>query len=212
MANPCPIGRTQTLHTSNHDSDKSRELRLVDDSFGDVPQGQEGEIIVRAPKVGFIGYKDQPEATAAAFRDGWYLTGDLGTMDKDGYLYITGRKKELIKYKGLQIAPVELESILASHPAVKEAGVGPIYDSEHATEVPVGYVTLQEEARSWKQDAVLIEELRRRVDEKVANHKKLRGGVIVLDEMPKTGSGKILRRLLASKAEEQRKREEGAKL
>ncbi|KAI9925403.1 hypothetical protein MW887_005784 [Aspergillus wentii] len=97
------------------------ELRIVDEDDHDVEPGQQGELLVRSPTV-MDGYFDNLEATRDAFHDGWLCTGDIGVF-KNGRFYIVDRKKELIKYKGLQIAPAELENILFAHPCVKEAAV-----------------------------------------------------------------------------------------
>ncbi|KIW25682.1 uncharacterized protein PV07_08843 [Cladophialophora immunda] len=172
------------------------EARVVDDDMLDVEPGKVGELLVRGSSV-FMGYKDNPTATREAFHDGWVRTGDLVRCDEEGYFYITGRKKELIKYKGFQVAPTELEEILTSHPLVQEAGVTAHYDEAQATEVPNAYITLADGTRGRQDAKVLAAEIRAYVDGKVAPYKRLRGGVVFLDTMPKTNSGKILRRLLS---------------
>jgi acyl-coenzyme A synthetase/AMP-(fatty) acid ligase len=118
--------------------------------------------------------------------DGWLRTGDLGHVDDDGYVYVVDRVKELIKYKGLQVAPAELEAVLLSHPAVGDAAVVR-YPDEEAGEVPKAFVVAS--------TPVDPEELMAFVAERVAPHKKIRR-VEFVDEIPKAASGKILRRVL----------------
>ena len=163
------------------------ELRVVDPATGaDVSRGETGELLVRGPQV-MKGYLNAPEATAAMLDpDGWLHTGDLGTVDEHGYVFIVDRVKELIKYKGLQVAPAELEAVLISHPEVADAAVVR-YPDEEAGEVPKAFVVAR--------NPVDPEELMAFVAERVAPHKKVRR-VEFVDEIPKAASGKILRRLL----------------
>ena len=121
--------------------------------------------------------------------DGWMRTGDVAVMDADGYLFIRDRLKELIKYKGHQVAPAELEDLLCTHPAVSDAAVIPVEDTM-AGELPRAYVVLRPGQQASSDDIV------RFVDERVSAFKKLRGGAIIVDSVPKTASGKILRRLV----------------
>jgi acyl-CoA synthetase (AMP-forming)/AMP-acid ligase II len=152
--------------------------------------GEEGEVCVRGPQV-MRGYLDDPEATARTIdADGWLHTGDVGRADEDGYVVLVDRVKELIKYKGYQVAPAELEALLVEHPAVAEAAVIG-HPDEEAGEVPTAFVALGAEASA--------EEIIAFVAERVAPYKKLRGLEIV-DEIPKSASGKILRRVLAERA------------
>jgi acyl-CoA synthetase (AMP-forming)/AMP-acid ligase II len=163
------------------------ELRVVDPATGaDVSRGETGELLVRGPQV-MKGYLNAPDATAAMLDpDGWLHTGDLGTVDEQGYVFIVDRVKELIKYKGLQVAPAELEAVLLSHPAVADAAVVR-YPDEDAGEVPKAFVVAR--------NPVDPGELMAYVAERVAPHKKVRL-VEFVDEIPKAASGKILRRLL----------------
>ncbi|KAL0465264.1 4-coumarate-CoA ligase [Neurospora intermedia] len=159
--------------------------RIVDDDGKDVEPGQAGELWVKGPNV-TKGYYMNDAANKEAFVDGWFCTGDIGLF-KDGKFYIVDRKKELIKYKGLQVAPAELEALLVSHAKIADAAVIGV-DGE-ATEVPRAYVVAG--------DATLkAEEIVDWVASKVANHKKLRGGVVFIDAIPKSPSGKILRKEL----------------
>ena len=145
-------------------------------------QGEEGELCVKGPQV-MQGYLDLPEKTQECLtEDGWLLTGDIAKIDEDGYVYITDRLKELIKYKGFQVAPAELEEVLCSHPGA-DATVIPVEDDE-AGELPRAYVVR-------KSDDVTEESVLSFVGERVAPHKKLRGGVVFIDAIPKTASGKI---------------------
>ena len=163
------------------------EMRVVDPATGaDVSRGETGELLVRGPQV-MKGYLNSPEATAAMLDpEGWLHTGDLGRIDEQGYVYIVDRVKELIKYKGLQVAPAELEAVLLSHPAVSDAAVVR-YPDEEAGEVPKAFVVAS--------SPVEPEELMAFVAERVAPHKKVRQ-VEFVDEIPKAASGKILRRVL----------------
>jgi acyl-coenzyme A synthetase/AMP-(fatty) acid ligase len=118
--------------------------------------------------------------------DGWLRTGDIGHVDDDGYFYVVDRVKELIKYKGLQIAPAELEAVLISHPAIADAAVVRVPDEE-AGEVPKAFVVATAELSA--------QEVMDHVAERVAPYKRLRQ-VEFIDEIPKSLSGKILRRVL----------------
>ena len=163
------------------------ESKIVDLTTGaDLPARQQGEICIRGPQV-MKGYLNRPDATRAMIdTDGWLHTGDIGYADEDGSFFVVDRLKELIKYKGLQIAPAELEAVLLGHPAIADAAVIPVPDDE-AGEVPKAYVVLRE--------ALTAEAIVQYVAERVAPYKKLRA-VEVTDQIPKAASGKILRRVL----------------
>jgi acyl-CoA synthetase (AMP-forming)/AMP-acid ligase II len=165
----------------------STECRIVDVASGEeLGPGEEGEVCVRGPQV-MRGYLDDPEATAATVDvDGWLHTGDVGRADEDGYVVLVDRVKELIKYKGYQVAPAELEAVLVEHPMVAEAAVVGRPDEE-AGEVPKAFVAVAGDASA--------EEIMAFVAERVAPYKKLRA-LEVVDEIPKSPSGKILRRVL----------------
>ena len=119
------------------------EAKVVDVTTGaELGPKQEGEICVRGPQV-MKGYLNQPEATAAMIdAEGWLHTGDIGYADDDGCFFIVDRLKELIKYKGMQVAPAELEAVLLSHPSIADAAVIPIADEE-CGEVPKAFVVLK---------------------------------------------------------------------
>jgi acyl-CoA synthetase (AMP-forming)/AMP-acid ligase II len=133
------------------------------------------------------GYRGRPDATAATIdADGWLHTGDVATVSPDGVLRITDRLKELIKVKGFQVAPAELEGLLCTHPSVADAAVIGVSDKA-AGEVPKAFVVARGE--------IVPDELMAWVAERVAPHKRVRA-VAVVGEIPKLPSGKILRRLL----------------
>ena len=169
----------------------STECRVVDAETGrDVESGQDGEIWVRGPQV-MLGYFKRPDETRATVdADGWLHTGDIGHADADGDFYVVDRLKELIKYKGLQVPPAELEAALLSHPAVADAAVVPLADVE-CGETPRAFVVLK--------GAATAVELMQHVAERVAPYKKVRR-VDFIDAIPKSPSGKILRRLLRDRA------------
>lgn len=169
------------------------ELMIVDPASGE-PLGidADGEVWVRGPMV-MKGYLNNPEATAATIdEDGWLHTGDIGHVDADGHLYIVDRLKELIKYKGFQVPPAELEALLLTHPAVADAAVIGLPDEE-AGEIPIGYVVLR------PGQEVSAQEIADFVAGQVAHYKHLRR-VEITDAIPKSASGKILRRVLRDQA------------
>lgn len=147
---------------------------------------ERGEVLIAGPHV-MPGYLNNQEATRNCIdEDGWFHTGDIGYADEDGCFYIVDRVKELIKYKGYQVAPAELEAILVSHPAIADAAVIPSPDEE-AGEIPKAFVVLKEE--------ITAEEIIKFIADQVAPHKKIRK-LDIVDEIPKAASGKILRRVL----------------
>jgi acyl-CoA synthetase (AMP-forming)/AMP-acid ligase II len=167
------------------------EAKVVDPESGtELGAGDRGEVWIRGPQV-MVGYLNNPEATAAIFDNkGWLKTGDVGYVDDDGYFFLVDRLKELIKYKGYQVAPAELEALLVTHPAVADAAVVPAADDE-AGEVPRAFVV--------KTDDVSADELMSFVAAQVAPYKKIRH-LEFIDEIPKSASGKILRRFLRDRA------------
>lgn len=166
------------------------ECRLVDPVSGkDVGPKETGELWIRGPQV-MKGYLNNPSATAATLDDeGWLHTGDMAMVDEDGYFFIVDRLKELIKYKGFQVPPAELEAVLLSHPKIGDAAVIPVPDEE-AGEIPKAYVVLKEELSD--------DEIMSYVAEHVAPYKKVRL-VEKVEEIPKSASGKILRRVLVER-------------
>lgn len=166
------------------------EARLVDPGSGqDLPPNERGELWIRGPQV-MKGYLNNDEATRHTIdEEGWLHTGDIGYADDGGYFFLVDRLKELIKYKGFQVPPAELEAVLLTHPAIGDAAVIPVPDEE-AGEIPKAYVVLKEE--------VSEDDIMSYVAERVAPHKKIRR-VEITDEIPKSASGKILRRILVEK-------------
>lgn len=166
------------------------ETRIVDlESGKSVGKNIKGEIYIRGPQV-MMGYLDNIPATRATIdNDGWLHTGDIGYVDEDDYLFVIDRLKELIKYKGFQVAPAELEAILLTIPAVADAAVIPVPD-EDAGEIPKAFVVLKSEISET--------EIMDFVSEQVAPYKKIRI-VEICQEIPKSSSGKILRRVLVDR-------------
>ena len=165
--------------------------------------GSTGEVLVRSkglmsaylPAPG--GAFDMTSTTEALTPDGWFRTGDVGTIDERGHLKITDRVKELIKVKGYQVAPAELEAILCSSDAVADAGVVPLLVEAEATEYPRAYVVAAGTGRKSEEELRgLAQELRVLVEEQTARYKWLRGGIVFVDQVPKSPSGKILRRIM----------------
>jgi acyl-CoA synthetase (AMP-forming)/AMP-acid ligase II len=185
-----PADPAQMKHGSVGPPAPNTECKLIDPATGaELGPNQEGELCVRGPQI-MKGYLNNPEATARTIdEDHWLHTGDIGYADEDGHFYIVDRVKELIKYKGFQVAPAELEAILLTHPAVADAAVIPCRDDE-AGEVPKAFVVLKGEASA--------EAIMDFVAERVAPHKKIRA-VEFIDQIPKSLSGKILRRVLIEK-------------
>lgn len=151
-----------------------------------------GELWARGPNV-MKGYWRNPKATEETLTsDGWLKTGDIAYVDEIGHFFIVDRKKELIKVKGNQVAPAELEALLLEHPAIADAAVigMPTPDGDEA---PRAFVVLQPDKKSQK---TTVEEVQNFVKDKVARHKRLTGGVTWIEAVPKNPSGKILRRQL----------------
>lgn len=194
------------------------EARLVDEEGRDVgheqgPFGEPGEIWLRGPTI-MKGYLNNPEATRDAITpEGWFKTGDVGIY-KDGHFFIVDRKKELIKYKGFQVAPAEIEAMLLTHPKVADSAVIGVYKPSEATELPRAYIVPRADAgidlKNKEQVQAFSDEVRQWFDSKVANHKKLRGGICVESIIQKSPSGKILRRLYRDRILEEAKAAEKA--
>jgi acyl-CoA synthetase (AMP-forming)/AMP-acid ligase II len=167
------------------------EARVVSPETGaDVAPGERGEIWVRGPFM-MKGYFEDPVATAQTIdRDGWLHTGDVGYVDADGDFWIVDRVKELIKYKGMQVAPAELEAVLLQHPAVADCAVYPQLDAE-AGEIPKAAVVLK------RGTSATAEELLQFVAARVSPYKRVRV-LQFIDAIPKSASGKILRRVLVA--------------
>jgi acyl-CoA synthetase (AMP-forming)/AMP-acid ligase II len=173
------------------------EMRIVDPASGeDLGIDVDGEICVRGPQV-MKGYLNNPEATASTVdADGWLYTGDLGHVDAEGHVYVVDRLKELIKYKGFQVPPAELEALLLTHPAVVDAAVVGLPDDE-AGEIPVGFVVLRQDTATSTEETT--QEIQDFVASQVAAYKQIRR-LTVIEAIPKSASGKILRRVLREQA------------
>jgi long-chain acyl-CoA synthetase len=178
--------KVETIGLPIHDT----QQKIVDIETGQIELGvgEEGELIVRGPQV-MQGYWKAPEATAEALRDGWLYTGDIGWRDEEGYVTITDRKKELIKYKSLSVAPAQLEAVLLDHPAVADVAVI-ARPNEEAGEVPKAFVVLR--AGYEEQDR---DELMTWVNGQLATYKHVRE-IEFIEAIPRNPSGKILRRIL----------------
>jgi acyl-CoA synthetase (AMP-forming)/AMP-acid ligase II len=173
----------------------STEARIVDLADGsELASGETGEILVRGPQV-MKGYLNNPEATSVSLEpDGWLHTGDVGYADGEGYLTIVDRVKEIIKYKAYQVAPAELEAVLGTHPAVADVAVVPSPDADSG-ELPKAFVVLKSGQRAGD------DELMAYVAERVAPYKKVRL-VEFVETIPKSPTGKILRRVLIERERE----------
>lgn len=171
------------------------EAKIVDDETGqhEVKQGDRGELWVRAPNI-MKGYWRKPEATKEALtEDGWLRTGDIAYMDEKNHIFIVDRKKELIKVKGIQVAPAELEALLLDHHAVADAAV--IGVTIKGEEAPRAYIVLN------KGEKATAKEIAEFMKTRVNRSKWLTGGIRFVDAIPKNPSGKILRKILRDQAE-----------
>lgn len=194
---PCthitPVNTAGIKHGSVGICLPNTECKLVSVEDGtEQAHGGKGEVWIRGPQV-MKGYLNRPEATRQTVdEEGWLHTGDIAYADDEGHFFIVDRLKELIKYKGFQVAPAELEALLLTHPAVADAAVIPSPDEE-AGEVPKAFVVLKSQATE--------EEIMDFVAERVAPYKKLRF-VEFVEQIPKSASGKILRRVLKERERE----------
>jgi acyl-CoA synthetase (AMP-forming)/AMP-acid ligase II len=181
MDDPGPIGSVGRLVPNT-------ELQVVDPVTGrSLPANTVGELWVRGPQV-MVGYRDHADATTATIDSGgWLHTGDLGSVDPDGYVFVLDRIKDLIKVKGYQVAPAELEQILVAHPAVSDAGVSAV--DVDGDQRPVAFVVPAPGSE------IDTEDLQAWVAERVAPYKRLHA-IHVTDALPRNASGKILRRAL----------------
>src|SRR5262249_53239399 len=169
------------VHNSKH--------KIVDLKTGEheVSRGELGELVVAGPQV-MQGYWKAPEETERVLRDGWLYTGDVGYIDADGYAHVVDRKKDMIKHRGFDIAPAELESLLLEHLAIIDAAVIGVPDKE-AGELIKAFVVHAQELE------VTAEEILTFANGKLPDHKRIHL-IEFLDSIPKTASGKILRRKL----------------
>ncbi|KAK2756530.1 hypothetical protein FQN54_005423 [Arachnomyces sp. PD_36] len=192
------------------------EMKIIDDNGKNISAyGVRGEMCVRGPSV-IKGYLDNPKANAESFdKDGWYKTGDIGYCDsaESRKWYIVDRKKELIKVRGFQIAPPEIEAVLLSHPLIMDAAViGVTYPDEKDKEIvehPRAYIVRQPVPESESLTEKSVQEF---AGEKLAKYKYLSGGVVFVDAIPKNASGKILKRILREQATKDIQRGSGPRL
>jgi long-chain acyl-CoA synthetase len=169
------------------------EMKVVDDDGNDVPQGDPGEIVIRGHNV-MKGYWNRPEATEESITDdGWFHTGDMATVDEDGYFFIVDRKKDLIIRGGYNVYPREIEEVIYEHPAVREAAVVGFPHDELGEEVGAAVALKDGESATE-------EEIREHCKEQVAAYKYPRK-VWFVDELPKGPTGKILKREIEAPSE-----------
>lgn len=185
-SNPLPPGKRQPGSVG---IGQGVEVRILDQDGKEVPQGAEAEICICGENV-TKGYLNNPAANESSFtKDGFFRTGDQGKQDKDGYVFITGRIKELINKGGEKISPIELDNVLARHPAVSEAVSFAIPDELYGQDIGVAIVLKQ--GQKLRED-----DLRVWVSEKLAKF-KIPKKVYFTGVMPKTATGKIQRRIVA---------------
>ncbi len=168
----------------------AENLAAAAEGTSEVSEGQPGELVMRGPQF-MRGYWKEPEATAAVLRDGWYWSGDIVTRDSGGFYRVVDRRKEMIKYKGFPVAPAEVEGVLLEHPAVRECGVVGRPDAA-AGEIPVAFIALRDGFVTCKK---MEDELCAFVADRLTHYKQPRE-VHFVEVVPKTASGKILRREL----------------
>jgi acyl-CoA synthetase (AMP-forming)/AMP-acid ligase II len=166
------------------------DCRVLDLNNEPVCSGEPGELVLRGPQI-MMGYWKDPQATAAVLRDGWFYSGDIVRTDPDDFFYVLDRRKEMIKYKGFPVAPAEVEAVLMEHPAVRDCGVVARPDTA-AGEIPCAFVVLR---TGYDSSDALAGELRTFVADRLTHYKQPRE-VYFVDTVPRTPSGKILRREL----------------
>jgi fatty-acyl-CoA synthase len=167
-------------------------LRIVDESGKNLPANQAGEIIVQGPNI-FSGYWRKDLATSSAMQGGWFHTGDMGRRDEDGFIYIVGRKVEMIISSGENIYPVEVERAIQSLPQIKEAAAVGIPDEKRG-EVVGAFVILQKDAR------ISEPEILSALQGKIA-HYKIPRKIFFVDDFPRNQAGKVLKRILKNRLE-----------
>ncbi|KAG6872981.1 hypothetical protein C0995_004520 [Termitomyces sp. Mi166 len=181
------------------------EARIVDPDSNidaDAEEGQPGELWLRGRTV-MKGYLGNVEATRESITsDGWFKTGDICVRDNEGFYWVVDRRKELIKYKGFQVPPSELESVLLTHPEIADAAVIGVDDHVNATELPRAYIVPIDPKR--KDTKAFATSVQKWIENQVAGHKFLRRGVVIVDNIPKSAAGNILRRELKERAKKER--------
>jgi long-chain acyl-CoA synthetase len=162
--------------------------RVLDENENDVRRGELGELVMSGPQF-MLGYWKSPDATAAVLRDGWYWSGDIVRVDERGLYYVVDRRKEMMKYKGFSIAPAEVEGVLLEHTAVRDCGVVSRVD-EAGEEIPCAFVVLREGQLETEQTSSSLRDF---VAERLTHYKMPRE-IHFVQSIPRTASGKILRR------------------
>lgn len=176
--------------------------KILDENGKTLGPNEPGELAIKGPQV-MMGYLDDPEKTQECLSSsGWLRTGDVAYYDEEGFFFITDRIKELIKVRGFQVAPAELEELLLGHDMVTDVAVIQIPDEESG-ELPRAYIVLKQDcAKSHEEMETEIYEW---VKEQVAPYKRLDGGIVFVEAVPKSASGKILRRILRDELAESMK-------
>ncbi|KAJ2097114.1 hypothetical protein GGI09_004004 [Coemansia sp. S100] len=173
------------------------QVKVIDDSGRALGEGKVGELCFRGPNI-MLEYLNNKEATNHIIdRDGFLHTGDVGFVDSRRFVFVTDRKKELIKFNGFQVAPAELEGILLQHPQVRDCAVTGVFDPLRQTEVPRAYLVLSDASTAVHADEA-AKTIVKWMNRQVAYYKQLRGGYVLVSAIPKSASGKILRRALNS--------------
>nr|XP_018668720.1 4-coumarate--CoA ligase 1-like [Ciona intestinalis] len=167
------------------------QVKVVDVKTGkELGPNLDGELRYKGPQV-FMGYYNAPEATRNSFdEDNWFRSGDIGHYDERGYIYIVDRLKDLIKYKGFQVSPAEIERVLFENPKIADAAVFGVPDNE-AGELPRAFIVKRKES-------LTASEVHEYLKDRLSSYKQLRGGIIFRDSIPKAQSGKVIRRSLRS--------------
>jgi acyl-CoA synthetase (AMP-forming)/AMP-acid ligase II len=160
-------------------------VECLGEDMRSLPSGEVGEMAIQAPTV-FSGYWNMPEATAAVFRDGWLMTGDLALKDEDGFLYLAGRKRDMIKTGGINVYPAEVEYVLAGHPKVAEVAVVGLTDEQWGEKVVACVVPRQ---------TCTAQDLLEYCAGRLAGHKRPKG-IHFMDDLPKNDTGKIVKQEL----------------
>jgi long-chain acyl-CoA synthetase len=178
------------------------DIRIMDLETGlkELPPNKEGEVVIKGPAL-TAGYWNNPEETEKVIRTGWLYTGDIGSMDEEGYLRYVGRKKDLIKCSGFSVFPTEVEELLYRHPAVAEVAVIGIPD-RYRGESPKAFIVLKLDYK----EKVKADEILEWCKENMATYKRPRL-IELRSELPKSGAGKILRRVLAEEEKDKEVRQ-----
>jgi 4-coumarate--CoA ligase len=167
------------------------EIKIIDEQGNALPQGEKGELLVRGPQI-MQGYHNNDSATEETItKDGWLRTGDVAYVDEEGLVFIVDRLKELIKVKGLQVSPTELEGVLRKMDGVADVAVVGVLD-ERSGEVPRAFVVCKPNCNLTEND------VHNYLNPRVATFKQLAGGVRFVSEIPKNAAGKIERKILST--------------